>query len=154
MAQQQMGLSLEEEDGELTLIQPDGDNYLRFRSIGAEAMLTEVFLCNDEDGQFFQRVLGRLMVRFQGDLHIRLMWNSPDRNSHGDFAEVKITRGAAMAEADSPLATNEMASGAAHIESTFGAQAPSSEPEDEIDALLERGRMFFERYQQLKRARS
>jgi hypothetical protein len=90
----ELHLSVEEDAGELIVSMAEAESYLRFRPIGREAMLTEIFLCNDDRGMFFQRVLGALMVRHRGDLHIRLTWNQSDRNSHGEFAEVRINRGA------------------------------------------------------------
>lgn len=152
LAEQQLGLALEEEDGEFVIVQAEGDNYLRFRSIGSDAMLTEVFLCNDEGGVFFHRVLGSLMVRFRGDLHIRLVWNTPDRNRHGDFAEVRISHGQAIEETELSDARGasspDVSSPAAQIQTLA---LPSGE--DEVDTLLAKARKYWEEYQTMKRAR-
>jgi hypothetical protein len=89
----ELGLVVETEGTELGISMDAGDSYLRFRAIGSDAILTEVVICNDERGLFFQRVLGPLMVRHQGDLAIRLTWSAHEKNTEGDYAEVKITRG-------------------------------------------------------------
>src|SRR5688572_22861771 len=89
----ELSLSVESEGAELVLMMEDSECFLRFRPIGPDAMLTEVSVSKDERGLFFQRVLGALMVRYRGDLHIRLSWNVAERNTNGDFAEVRINRG-------------------------------------------------------------
>src|ERR687887_322252 len=90
---EEQGLQLLNEDGEVTISSSESDSFLRFRPIGAEAMLTEIFLSRDPRGDFLLRVLGPLMVRFTGDLLARVIWNVPERNLNGDHSEVKITRG-------------------------------------------------------------
>ncbi len=85
---------VEPEGSAIVVSTESGESLLKFRSIGAEAMLTGITLANDDRGEFFHRVIGPLMVRHGGDLHIRLAWNTPERNTHGDFADVRITRGA------------------------------------------------------------
>src|SRR5690242_16079305 len=70
-----LNLTVAVEKSELVVSAVDAESYLRFRAIGAEAMLTEIALSKDERGAFFQRVLGPLMVRFLGDLHLKLTWN-------------------------------------------------------------------------------
>ncbi len=84
---------VETEGSEWVVSVEEGDSILRFRTIGTEAVLTEVVLCNDERGLFFTRVLGPLMVNHGGDLSARLTWNVAERNTEGDFSEVKIVRG-------------------------------------------------------------
>ncbi|MBI3183670.1 MAG: hypothetical protein HYZ28_16150 [Myxococcales bacterium] len=153
----ELGLCLEPDDGELLLCREEADSYLRFRPIGAEAMLTEIFLCNDERGVFFHRVLGALMVRHGGDLRIRLSWNTPERNSHGDYAEVRISRGATTYPglADGLPAVPPAGEGGAQVavqgdESLEGA-APSLEKE--VEEVLSRARAHWEEYLRLKSAR-
>jgi hypothetical protein len=118
------------------------------------ARLTEVELSNDERGLFFQRVLGPLVVQHQGDLHVKLVWNVAERNSHGDFAEVRIQRGVTTYPGLSHLKNVVEGKGAEE-----GAVEPvtldplETQPaveEDEIDRLLEEGRKYFEEYQRLK----
>lgn len=155
MVDQHLHLALEEDDGEWVLAQTQGDCYLRFRPVGAEAMLTEVFLCNDEGGHFFQRVLGQLLVRFQGDLLARLYWNVPEQNISGDFAEVRVEGGkhakSGMAAKNfivpSAMGASEQVSGNLPQESTRTAF------DEEISSLLSRAREYWEEYQRLKRAR-
>ena len=147
-----------------------GECLLRFRPQAARAVLTEVRIQSDEGGLFFQRVLGPLMVAHGGSLHARLAWDVPERNSHGDFAEVLIQKG----QTTYPgllLMKNVMAPHAAALAddgtSPFEGDAPTAEgaPEEplpeslvrelraeqaEIDRLLEEGRRFFAEYQRLK----
>ncbi|MHB8879015.1 MAG: hypothetical protein ACYC8T_35385, partial [Myxococcaceae bacterium] len=75
----ELPLSVEDDDGETVVSVADADSYLRFKAIGPEAMLTEVFLCNDAGGLFFERVILALMVKHGGDLHARLVWSAPER---------------------------------------------------------------------------
>jgi hypothetical protein len=162
MLGRELNLAIEDDGGELLVSMDDGDSYLRFRPIGTEAMLTEVFLCNDDRGLFFQRVLGALMVRFGGDLHIRLTWNTPDRNSHGDFAEVRISRGSttypglANSLSALPPAHAGASGGGAEVEDAGegGAgeeEAPLSAQEKEIQEILGRARTYWDQYQRSKK---
>lgn len=157
----ELGLELSHEDGELLVTQGEGDNFLRFRPIGAEAMLTEVFIARDVNGDFFLRVLGPLMVRFAGDLVARVVWNVPERNANGDHAEVRVTRGmtdypgighvpTTQAEAQAsgsggpPPLRNELRAGGEDL-----AEIESPE-EREVKALLEKARSHFDAYLRLK----
>lgn len=159
---QELGLQLTSEDGELMVSAQDGESFLRFRPIGAEAMLSEVFLARDANGDFFLRVLGPLMVRFAGDLVARVIWNIPERNSQGDHAEVKITRG--MTDYPGighvPLTEAEARAGAGHSPQPLrnelraggeelGEVEPSPE-EREVKELLARARSQYEEYLRLK----
>ena len=160
----ELTLSVEADGPELVLTMDEADSYLRFRPIGPEAMLTEIFLCNDERALFFQRVLGALMVRYGGDLHVRLTWNTPERNSHGDFAEVKILRGSttypglanALAALPPPLVGSQgggdqpQGIGAAQAGGEPDLDPPLTEHEKEISDLLERARVDWDAYQKLK----
>lgn len=160
---EELGLQLVNEDGELTITTTESDSFLRFRPIGAEAMLTEIYVAQDVRGDFLLRVLGQLMVRFAGDMQARVIWNVPERNANGDHAEVKVTRGMS----DYP--------GLGHVpltepEARAGAGAPSAalrntlraggEPElgdvatpdeREVHDLLEKAKSHYEEYLRLKK---
>jgi hypothetical protein len=86
-------VALTSEGAELVLSAVNGESLMRFRPIGRDAILTEIVVANDPLGLFFHRILGPLMLRFQGDLHARLTWNTAERNVNGDYTDVKITRG-------------------------------------------------------------
>lgn len=157
----ELALAVEQEEGEVVVSAQESDSYIRFRPIGSEAILTEVFLARDERGLFFQRVLGALMVRHGGDLHIRLTWNTPERNSHGDFAEVRITRGATtypglssvLPALPSPMAA-EARQGQGIATAEDEAELESLSPQErEIQELLARARAHWAEYQRLKAAR-
>lgn len=160
---QELGLQLSSEDGELLVTTQEGESFLRFRPIGAEAMLTEIFLARDPNGDFFLRVLGPLMVRFAGDLVARVIWNVPERNLNGDHAEVRITRGMtdypglghvplteseARAEAGGappPPLRNELRAGGEEL-----ADREPTPEEREVRELLARARSQYEEYLRLK----
>ena len=145
LVEQHLHLTLEEEANERVLAQTEGDCYLRFRIVGTEAMLTEVFLLNDESGRFFQRVLGQLMIRFQGNLHARLFWNTAEAQKDGEFAEVRIERGRPSADAFS----KKVWSGLNQVAATEEAKPTAFE--NEISSLLEKAQNDWEKYQQQKR---
>jgi hypothetical protein len=162
--QDDLPLTLEADGAELVLGAENGDSHLRFRAIGPDAILTEVAICNDDRGLFFQRALGTLMVRGGGDLHVRVTWNVAEWNTHGEFAEVRVTRGASTYPGlGRPMnrAIPTAQSGAALGGGAAGA-APASNPEDpaanpeiqEILDLLARARQHWEEYQRLKAQRS
>ncbi|MFZ5470363.1 MAG: hypothetical protein ACOZIN_13080 [Myxococcota bacterium] len=149
----ELRLTVDTDEGDFMVSVEDADSYLRFRPIGAEAMLTEIFLNNDERGHFFQNVLGALMVRFGGDLHIRLAWNTPERNAHGDFTEVLIARGVTtypgltnLLSASPPTVGSEgqVAVEAEEVETT-------TPLEKEVRELLAKARADWDEYQRLKR---
>ncbi len=142
---------------EIFLSMEEADSYLRFRSIGDQAMLTEIFLCNDEQGAFFQRVLGELMVRHAGDLQARLTWNTPERNSHGDYAEVRISRGSTtypgLANGLGAIPPASGAEGVVMGGGDDGELEGLSPLEKEIQDLLLKARAHWEEYQRLKARR-
>jgi hypothetical protein len=160
----ELGVSVETEGSELVLSIEAGDSYLRFRTIGAEAILTEVVVCNDDRGLFFQRVLGPLMVKHQGDLSIRLTWNAHEKNTEGDYSEVKITRGQTkypgLAQPFLSLPP-AVSSGSGATESAEGeTMAMQSDDETtvspellEVRKILERAKEQWAEYQRLKAAR-
>ncbi len=154
-----LGLTLTSEDGELVLAASEGDSYLRFRPIGAEAMLTDIYLFRDTRGEFLIRVLGPLMIRFAGDLELRAVWSVAERNSDGDYAHVKITRGitdypgllkqpstrtkaAAEASAGDAMRNTLRAGG-----EDLGDRFPE---EKEVRELLEKARAYYQEYLRLK----
>jgi hypothetical protein len=154
-------VSVESDGTELIVSMADSDSYLRFRPIGSEAILTEIFLCNDDRGLFFERVLGALMVRHAGDLHLRITWNTPERNSQGEFAEVRIIRGATAypslaagreehrAESPSPGGSG---GGSVTLEENIP-EPPLSALEKEVQELLDRAQRHWDEYQRLKKKR-
>jgi len=161
----ELGVNVETEASELVVSMEPGDSYLRFRAIGPEAILTEVVVCNDERGLFFQRVLGPLMVRYQGDLSIRLTWSAHEKNTEGEYAEVKITRG----QTKYPGLAQPFLSLPPAVSSGAGAeQSPQDEAhaaaEDEaggtvapelleVKKLLDRAKAQWAEYQRLKAER-
>ncbi len=170
----ELQLTLERERGELLVSTREGDSSLRFRPVGHDAVLTEIAICNDENGQFFQRVLGPLMVRFEGDCELRLVWNAAERNTHGDFGAVTIRRGqtnhpglsrpaqalrnALVQHSVGPGAQAAAGSGGGEDGRSPGPSAevpPPPTPEQlkeeaEIERLLIQGRELFAQYQRLK----
>lgn len=149
---------------ELLLHLDEGDSYLRFRPVDRDAVLTEIAICNDDQGRFFHRVLGALMTEFEGDLEVRLVWNDSDRNVHGDHCEIHIRRGRSSEPTLSrPAAALRNAllvsTGQPGLEDPFSlepkplaALEPSTpDEEQEIEALLARGRNQWAEYQRLKR---
>lgn len=161
---QELALELEEDEGgQLQLAPAHGESYLRFRPTGAEASLSEVHVARDPGGEFLLRVLGPLMVRFAGDLEVRVTWNVPERNRAPEFTDVHIARGIteypglghvpttpeeARAEAGAAPAPprNELRARAEQ-------EAPEIAPEEaeEIQRLLDDGRAQYEEYLRLKR---
>jgi len=151
MLSSELSLSVEDDEGETVLSVADSDSYLRFKAIGAEAMLTEVFLCNDVGGLFFERVLAALMVRHGGDLHARLVWSVADRNTKGDYAEIRIDKGKAtqpsLAAAGAALAADEE-----EDPSALEVEGPEGRSALEVDVAesLARAKAHWAEYQRLK----
>lgn len=145
-----LALAVEEKDLILSVV--EGDSLLRFRSIGADVVLTEVELKNDARGLFFHKVLGTLMVRFGGDLHVRLVWNTAERNSHGSHAEVKIARGSTTYPGlgSSPFASLGSEGGVEGSPEDEAAHEPTPE-ELEVKKLLEKAQNHWAEYQKLKK---
>jgi hypothetical protein len=161
----ELPLMLEADERGLRISPEEGESFLRFRIRGEEAVLTEVCLANDEQGLFFQRVLGPLMVRYQGDLQARLVWSAAERNTQGAYAHVSIRQGSTtypgLSRAASALRNTLVAASAGPGEagSPFGAEAENAPPEEpsvdeellaEVQRLLERGKADWEEYQRLK----
>ncbi len=165
---QELNLGVESDGGEILLSMEDSDSYLRFRPVDSDAVLTEIFLCNDDRGLFFQRVLGALMVRFRGDLHLKLKWNTPERNSHGEFAEVKIHEGSttypglanSLNTLPPPVPGTPVAArrrGSAKLEEAnpegeaeVEVDRPPTAQELEIREILSRAKAHWDEYQRLK----
>ncbi len=159
-------LSLAKERSELVLEANRGDSSLRFRKSGQDVVLTEIAICNDEGGLFFQRVLGPLLVRFHGDCELRLVWNVAERNTHGDFAAVTVRGGQTNYPGlSTPAQALRSALTSGHAGGHPGAQQAAADPqvhppdpvdlklEREIDDLLAKGRELFAEYQRLKAGR-
>lgn len=128
-----------------------GKCQLSFLAVGSVGRLSEVTVLEDERGLFFQRVLGPLVVRHRGDLHVRLLWNVAERNSHGDFAEVRILQGITTYPGLSTL--RNMLIGTKNLPMA-SADAALTPEEQEVDQLLEEARRHYEEYLRLKSARS
>lgn len=149
----ELKLSIENEGAELVVTQQDADSYLRFRPIGAEAMLSEIYLCNDDDGLFFRLVLVELMTRFSGDLHVRLNWSEPSRNVNGDHAEVRIVRGTTTySDVTGSAAAAGQASELA-LEADTASGVPVVRADPEVQQLLDKAKAHWEEYQRLKSRR-
>ncbi len=136
-------LVLESDGPEVIVSAEDSDSYLRFRPIGLEVILTEVFVCNDERAQFLHQVLGPLMLQHGGDLHLRLTWNIPERNGDRDWAELKINRGVTTYP---ELAPKQPPPNEVEVVGLSGR-------EDEIIELLDKARAYWAEYQRLKAKR-
>jgi hypothetical protein len=152
----QLGLALEYDGNELVLGCTLSDCSLRFRPIGSDAMLSEIAIVRDEAGSFFQGVLMPLAARFRGDLHVRVIWNESEKNTQGNWAEVKVSRGAAEdgppAYAPPPVSSGP---GGEQVEPPEppDPEAALSPEESEIRDLLEKAREHWNEYQRLKGAK-
>jgi hypothetical protein len=159
----ELGLRLSpSEDGTLLLGQEDEDSFLRFRLTGDAAELTEIAIANDEGGTFFQAVLGSLMVRFAGDLRVRLVFDPDGMESGEPWAEVRIEKGRTTYPG---LATQAAAANLSHAASEGGAvgpsddegaleeDAPPSPEEEELAQLLRKADSAWQEYQRLKSGR-
>lgn len=148
-----LSLELVRQGGDVLLSQAGGDCFLLFRPADGGLMLREVVVSNDLGGLFFQQVLGALMVECEGDLEVRLVWNVPERNTQGEFAEVQIKRGVTaypgLSSAARALRSSLQAASAEPGASTEGAGELEDvvSPEDqEIERLLARARADWEAY--------
>lgn len=157
----ELSLELVRQGGEILLSQAGGDCFLLFRPAEGGLMLREVVVSNDLRGQFFQQVLGALMVEHEGDLEVRLVWNVPERNTQGEFAEVHIKRGVTsypgLSSAARALRSSLQAAASAEPgASTEGAGELEDvvSPEDqEIEQLLARAKADWEEYLRHKKGK-
>lgn len=151
------------EDGTLLLGDEEGDSFLRFRLTGDAAELSEIAISHDEGGTFFQAVLGALMVRYAGDLRVRLVFDPSTEGSGEPWAEVHIEKGRTSYPG---LATQSAAANLSHAATQSGAMSPPEDepgeeeadeppsPEDEeLSRLLARAEAAWKEYQRLKRER-
>ncbi|WP_224248114.1 hypothetical protein [Hyalangium gracile] len=150
-----------DEDGTLVLEQQGQDSFLRFHMEGDAAELVEICVSQDAQGAFFQKVLGALMVRFQGDLRARLVFDPRENTSKEPWVEVSIERGRTSWPG---LATQSAAVRLAHAAAeggSVGASGEGGEPpeepltaeEEELSRLLARADSEWQEYQRLKRMR-
>lgn len=150
-----------DEDGTLVLEQPGQDSFLRFHLEGDAAELVEICVSQDPQGAFFQKVLGALMVRFQGDLRARVVFDPRESTSEDPWVEVSIERGRTNWPG---LATQSAAVRLAHAAAEGGSVGasgeggePTEEPltaeEEELSRLLARAETEWQEYQRLKRQR-
>jgi hypothetical protein len=164
----ELALKIETEGQRVTVAMERGSSFLRFRLTGVDAVLSEISIAADERGLFFHRVLGPLMVRHAGDLHVRLRWNTAERNSHGDHAEVRINRGfttypglgppplpprSSLSSATQDAAAGEGAESPAEA-SLEGEEVEAPHPEaQEIRRLVDKAKAYWEEYLRLKEKR-
>jgi hypothetical protein len=151
-----------EEDGTLWVEHDGQESFLRFHLEGDGAELVEISIAHDQQGTFFQKVLGALMVRFHGDLRARLVFDPRESPTKEPWAEVSIERGRTSWPG---LATQSAAVRLAHAAaeggsvgaSGEGGEPPSEEPltpeEEELSRLLARAESAWQEYQRLKRQR-
>jgi hypothetical protein len=150
-----------DEDGTLVLEQPGQDSFLRFHLEGDAAELVEICVSQDPQGAFFQKVLGALMVRFQGDLRARVVFDPRESSSQEPWVEVSVERGRTTWPG---LATQSAAVRLAHAAAeggSVGASGEGGEPqeepltaeEEELSRLLARAESEWQEYQRLKRQR-
>jgi hypothetical protein len=145
-------LTLEYDGAELVLASGLSDSALRFRPIGTDAMLSELAIARDEGGAFFKSVVLALARKFRGDLHLRLVWNEGERNTHGNWEELKVSRGE-IEDLAQPYAPATVSSGPAGEQMDPGEpdpEPPLTEEERELSELLARARTHWDEYQRLK----
>jgi hypothetical protein len=154
-------IRIERDDDGSILIEHDGqDSFLRFQLDGDAAELVEISIGQDPQGAFFQKVLGALMVRFHGDLRVRLVFDPQERGNE-PWAEVSIERGRTSWPG---LATQSAAVRLAHAAAEGGsvgasgeggepAEEPLTAEEEELSRLLTRADTAWQEYQRLKRQR-
>lgn len=146
----ELSVSVEDDDGELLVSADAADSYLRFRPVGDEVVLLEIFICNDDRGKFFERALGELMVRHGGELDALLTWNDVDRNAREELTKVRIAHG----RTSYPSLVNVVSA----LQASAGGEqlavdepAPPPQQDPEIRELLEKARAHWEEYQRLKK---
>ncbi len=150
-----------EEDGTLWVAHQGRESFLRFHVEGDIAELTEISITQDAQGAFFHKVLGALMVRYQGDLRARLVFDPREKGSAGQpWVEVSIERGRTTWPGLTTQAAAMRLAHAAAEGGTVGASgegAPAEEPlteeEEELSRLLARADEAWQEYQRLKRQR-
>jgi hypothetical protein len=148
------------EDGSLLLGLDTEESYLRFRPTGDDAELIEIAIANDEGGAFFQAVLGALMVRFAGDLRVRLVFDPTFSEASDPWAEVHIEQGRTTYPGLATQAAAANLSQAATEGGSVGPEeaeasddAPLSPEEEELSRLLRKAQDSWQEYQRLKRER-
>lgn len=161
----ELPLALVEDATGLKLCHEKGQSFLRFRTRGEESFLVEVVLREDEQGLFFQRVLGELLIQYQGDLQVKLKWNDAERNTHGPHALVTVRQGASrypgLSRPANALRNTLVAAGdggESGDDNPFGPadgapEAPSPADDEllaEVERLLAKGKAHWAEYQRLK----
>jgi hypothetical protein len=150
-----------DEDGTLLVEHEGQENFLRFHLEGDSAELMEISIARDAQGSFFQKVLGALMVRFHGDLRVRLVFDPRENPSKEPWAEVSVERGRTSWPG---LATQSAAVRLQHAATEGGSVGASGEggeapeepltpEEEELSRLLSRAETAWQEYQRLKRQR-
>jgi hypothetical protein len=141
-----------DEDGTLLVEHEGQENFLRFHLEGDSAELMEISIARDAQGNFFQKVLGALMVRFHGDLRARLVLDPRENPSKEPWVEVSVDRGRTNWPG---LATQAAAVRLQHASGEGGEppEEPLTAEEEELSRLLSRAEAAWQEYQRLKRQR-
>ncbi len=150
-----------DEDGTLLVEHEGQESFLRFHLEGERAELMEISISQDKQGHFFQKVLGALMVRFHGDLRVRLVLDPRSNPSKEPWAEVSIDRGRTswpgLATQSAAVRLQHAAAEGGSVGASGGGGEPQEEPltpeEEELSRLLSRAEAAWQEYQRLKRER-
>jgi hypothetical protein len=144
------------------LVEQEGqESFLRFHLEGDGAELVEIFISQDPQGGFFQKVLGALMVRFHGDLRARLVMDPREKSSQEPWVEVSIERGRTswpgLATQSAAVRLQHAAAEGGSVGASGEGGEPTEEPltaeEEELSRLLSQAEAAWQEYQRLKRQR-
>jgi hypothetical protein len=143
-----LDVTLTREGDEILLSNEQPGCALRFEVKGEHAELCDVRIRNDQQGRFFQQVLGVLLIEYQGDLDALIEWNAPK----GVRAPVKVLRG----ETNYPLLASLRAARARGKQEArpplveLGDEDTLTNLEDRVEKHLTSARAAWEEYQRLK----
>jgi len=150
-----------DEDGTLLVEHEGQESFLRFHVAGDSAELMEISITQDTQGGFFQKVLGALMVRFNGDLRARLVLDPRENPTKEPWVEVSIEQGRTnwpgLATQSAAVRLQHAAAEGGSVGASGGGGEPSEEPltpeEEELSRLLSQAEAAWQEYQRLKRQR-
>jgi hypothetical protein len=139
-----LDVTLTREGDEILLSNEQPGCALRFEVKGEHAELCDVRIKTDQQGRFFQQVLGVLLIEYQGDLDALIEWNAPK----GVRAPVKVVRG----ETNYPLLASLRAArtGQKSPLVELGDEDTLTTLEDRVEKHLTSARAAWEEYQRLK----
>lgn len=138
-----LDVTLTREGDEILLSNEQPGCALRFEVKGDHAELCDVRVKGDQQGRFFQQVLGVLLIEYQGDLDALIEWNAPK----GVRAPVKVVKG----ETQYPLlASLRAARNARPPLAELGDEDTLTNLEDRVEKHLTSARAAWEEYQRLK----